>query len=358
MTNNWHESEASPNVDVVLDMKFARRMAAGLNTSFLIIHVIFLIMFWAYNVPPMMYFNIFSVAFYLGSYALLKADKISLWLLLTYIEVLAHMACAVFFVGWGCGFQITLVGITFSLFFSEYIWRTAGLKILPSVTLSCVSGLVYLALLLLQTVYPPAYHLPQSVELGLHAMMALVTFALVISCLKLLTLITEHAEQLLSDKASHDKLTGLPNRYYMSDYLTDKLAKSPKESLWLAMLDIDDFKNINDTHGHLCGDEVLKALADMLASFDPNIEACRWGGEEFLLAGSGAEDLDSVRANLDRLRVAVADHTIWHENVRLNITITVGVAVYDPSCSIMEWVNAADEKLYYGKKHGKNQVVI
>lgn len=345
-------------MDSIVNVKFIQRLSYALDASFLVIHIAFLGLFWSLGVTPMAYFNVFSVVFYLASFIAIRRELLAQWLLVTYLEVLAHMGCAVFFVGWDCGFQITLIGITFALFFSEYVVSSVGLRVLPSMSLSILSGVVYLALIVLQSFFPPAYNLPENVELGLHFAIAAITFVMVISTLRLLTYIAERSERVLSEQATHDKLTGLPNRYFMSEFLNDKLAEEDRNRMWLAMVDIDDFKTINDTYGHVCGDEVLKALADALSSFDPNIMASRFGGEEFLLAGTSAGDMESARESLDRLRTAIAGHTIWHGDIRLNLTVTIGAAPYEPGTSVVEWVNAADQKLYYGKTHGKNQVVI
>jgi diguanylate cyclase (GGDEF)-like protein len=127
---------------------------------------------------------------------------------------------------------------------------------------------------------------------------------------------------------------------------------------WLAIIDIDDFKVINDTYGHNCGDEVLKALAAILSNSIPNTEVCRWGGEEFLLLGRIEKDMPTVVELLDRLRSSAEEHSFWYDETRLHLTLTIGVASYEAGQSTTEWINSADKNLYAGKKSGKNKVVF
>ncbi len=125
------------------------------------------------------------------------------------------------------------------------------------------------------------------------------------------------------------------------------------EQYWVAIADLDGFKQINDIYGHNCGDYVLKSAADILRNAGNNIFVCRWGGEEFLMAGRS----ETETVQLERMRTAVEAHPFEYEGQRLHITITIGMAMFRQGQSIDEWIDAADKKLYEGKTTGKNRVI-
>ena len=144
----------------------------------------------------------------------------------------------------------------------------------------------------------------------------------------------------------------------MAEYL-DKLFKSDDpRRYWLAIADLDDFKTVNDTYGHNCGDLVLSTIASPLDNNLGRTLACRWGGEEFLLVGPIDQDMESQRKQLERVRRVIADQPIWYEEHLINVTITMGLAACQEGYTVKERIKVADEKPYEGKTHGKNQIVM
>lgn len=344
-------------MNLLPDMKKAKLMSYAVTTSFLLIHVLMYIVFRRCRVYPMMYFNIFSMCFYLAmSFAIWK-ELLRFFAIGTYFEVLAHMALAVFFVGWDSGFQVTLIGMGILLFYSEYVGRTLRIRFVHALPVSMLGMLVYLVSLVISHYHAPAYRLPGHVEFAFQFLWGVIVFVITIFFLQIFVIMTSGSEALLSEEAMHDKLTGLPNRYYMSDYLKKVLDSKETGGYWVAMADLDGFKSINDTYGHNCGDYILKTLAILLKSMDADMELCRWGGEEFLMAGKLEDGMEGVYSRLDRVRRTIADYSFWYEEQRLNMTVTIGVAAYEPGQSMEEWINCADKRLYKGKCSGKNQVV-
>ena len=124
----------------------------------------------------------------------------------------------------------------------------------------------------------------------------------------------------------------------------------------MAIIDIDDFKNVNDTYGHNCGDYVLKKIAEIIKVSDEYVP-CRWGGEEFILIGKSASDMDHINELMNRLREAIAKTDFVYEDNRLKITITIGIEEHTQDITIENWISRTDEKLYHGKKSGKNVVI-
>jgi diguanylate cyclase (GGDEF)-like protein len=158
-----------------------------------------------------------------------------------------------------------------------------------------------------------------------------------------------------------DGLTGLFNRRYFDRRLSQELqrAKRDRRPCSICIVDADDFKLINDTHGHQAGDAVLKQLAlltsDVLRATDD--VTSRVGGEEFAVILPGTDATGAVRA-AERVRARAETLRVPVGNLELRITVSVGVATYDPTdpCDSDELVRRADTALYAAKAAGKNTV--
>ena len=159
----------------------------------------------------------------------------------------------------------------------------------------------------------------------------------------------------ITNQANTDALTGLYNRRY-ADSFFDQMTPADGFTC-VAMIDIDDFKQVNDTYGHACGDEVLRFLADFLhANLRRSDVIFRWGGEEFLVALHGAP-LASAYTAFNNLRSRLAATDIATSAGPLRITITIGLAPLDMR-RVFESIEESDAKLYEGKRGNKNTVVI
>ena len=125
------------------------------------------------------------------------------------------------------------------------------------------------------------------------------------------------------------------------------------------MLDIDYFKKVNDTFGHDVGDQVLKQVATRMNDITKHtleVFACRWGGEEFLILYE--DKIDKEKNVFEKLRKAIDSEKFVFDDQEIKVTVTIGLAEKINDGPIDKWVQAADEKLYRGKKSGKNIVVI
>ena len=161
--------------------------------------------------------------------------------------------------------------------------------------------------------------------------------------------------------ASTDPMTKLFNRRYfteMSESLLD-LAKREKTQSAIIMLDIDKFKNINDTYGHKVGDDVIISLSKTLQEFTRKSDVVsRWGGEEFVILLPNT-DLDGALTIAEKIRVTVENLVLLvEENKDLKFTVSIGVStVYSENdLNIEASINRADIALYTAKKSGRNKV--
>lgn len=160
--------------------------------------------------------------------------------------------------------------------------------------------------------------------------------------------------------ASTDPLTKVWNRFRMLEHVEKclkKFNKSELQFLSVAIGDIDFFKHVNDTYGHECGDEVLKALANMFKNEMHGIGAvARWGGEEFLFLFENMNGDDACTV-LSMLQTNINRLDIPYEGENHKVTMTFGLAEYDFQLSLDENIKIADDKLYKGKEGGRNRIV-
>lgn len=168
-------------------------------------------------------------------------------------------------------------------------------------------------------------------------------------------------QEKLSEQAHRDPLTGLYNRRYLDDTLARELARCQREGLPLSLMliDLDHFKQINDTYGHLAGDEVLKQLAAMLSARARTSDVvCRFGGEEFLLLLPAMTQATALE-RADQWRQEFAAHSIRFGELHMQATLSVGVATYPGHGTTPQaLIRSADDALYRAKTGGRNRVVL
>ncbi|MDD2206403.1 MAG: diguanylate cyclase [Aminobacterium sp.] len=156
--------------------------------------------------------------------------------------------------------------------------------------------------------------------------------------------------------ADHDPLTGLLNRRAIFERLDHEMARSRRENraLSVAILDVDHFKQVNDTYGHLAGDDVLRETAlriqDQLRKYDV---VGRYGGEEFLIVLPGVALGEALKI-AERVRKNIVKTTFGEKEILLSASL--GVAEYDKISGVDEIIFASDTALYKAKKRGRNQV--
>jgi len=169
----------------------------------------------------------------------------------------------------------------------------------------------------------------------------------------------ERDENELQRLAEHDGLTGLYNHRAFYALLADELARAQRfsRSASLLMLDIDHFKCVNDTHGHLAGDAVLKGLSGLLGRQARAIDrVCRYGGEEITVI-LPETDLDAAANMAERMRAAVEAQAFDANSERIRITVSIGVASWPAQAdSAQTLVAGADAALYAAKAGGRNRI--
>jgi diguanylate cyclase (GGDEF)-like protein len=171
--------------------------------------------------------------------------------------------------------------------------------------------------------------------------------------------VTEHKqfEQKLAEMATHDPLTGLPNRVLLSDRFTIGLALSRRSGNRLAvlMLDLDQFKTVNDSMGHDVGDKLLKAVGKRLTGIMRKGDTiARIGGDEFILVLPQISQANDVVEFAQRILDAFLEPFVF-DGYRLHITTSIGIAVYpEGGKDIESLLKNADTAMYWAKEQGRD----
>ncbi len=164
------------------------------------------------------------------------------------------------------------------------------------------------------------------------------------------------------DMAKKDGLTQIYNRYYFNEFyntMIENICKDEDGVLSVAMIDIDLFKSINDTYGHLAGDEVIKSVARLDAEYARKYKghAVRYGGEEFLLILN--KPLEETYTILKELHKDINSCVINFNGTYIRINVSIGVASYpSTNTDIHEVLDSADKALYFSKENGRGKIVI
>lgn len=171
----------------------------------------------------------------------------------------------------------------------------------------------------------------------------------------------ESLQAILREQAIRDPLTGLFNRRYLQETLERELLRAGRENypITIILMDIDHFKKLNDTYGHIAGDLVLEALGRLLRSQTRGGDIpCRFGGEEFLVVMPGAS-LEVAARRAEALRLEFQDFRVEYLGQSVSATLSLGVAAFPQHGNrVEELLSEADKALYTAKNNGRNQVVV
>ncbi len=163
----------------------------------------------------------------------------------------------------------------------------------------------------------------------------------------------------IKESANIDGLTGIFNKRYFFETL-DALHHLETDNYAIVMIDIDNFKKINDTYGHLYGDAVLKAVAQIIKDMTrPSDLVARYGGEEIIIFFNNFTDYTSLQNRLEAIRLAIETTSITDSNITRSVTASFGAYIKaNETLSLKEVIAKADANLYFCKNNGKNRVYL
>ena len=337
-----------------MDLKVIKKLTYSINTVILLLVFGLAGFFMMSEATFLVWFSIPTALVYVIGYFLIKAEKLEHYVRLVYFWLTLYMSVTTVFLGYKFGFHLYCLSMIPIIFYTEYMADKIGKK--P--TNPAFSCAVIIICYLLSTGYSsykgPVYQVDQRIA-GLFWFFnsAIVLFFLVFYAGFMRKMVASYEDR-LEDIAHTDQLTGLYNRHYMMGKLEEQ-AGDPGAK-FLAMADIDDFKQINDRYGHNAGDEVLRTVARLMNKVCEEGRISRWGGEEFLILMSGDASTKGVEL-MNVLRGKINDEEFVFDGEKVRVTVTVGIAPFVKGRGVDEWVKEADNNLYYGKNHGKNRVV-
>lgn len=331
-----------------------------MNRILLAIHVILFTVFCFFHIEILIYTNIGSILIYSTAFLYLKKNQI-LYLQIACIEIVVHVGAGVFCLGWEYGFQLYFFALIPMIFYADYMERKLGNRVYHPYAISISLMTWFCILKVISSVKAPLYP-NESVYFGdiMFLINVFATCSFVIYFMSIYKNTIEKNENALRDYAQLDALTGLKNKSWLlqmeETYFQEQLRC--KNKIFIAILDIDDFKMLNDAYGHQFGDKVLLKVAAQLKELEENnMNVCRWGGEEFLIFGNGQEEFTQILSALYELKEKVSKMKFIHQKEEIHVTITIGITKKTTETNFEALMKKADEKLYYGKRHGKNQIV-
>lgn len=325
-----------------------------------LIHTFFIFLFSHIGLSQMVTFNIFSVIFYIIGILFAKtAVKAPIWIVLIYFEIVGHAVMCNFMLDWSYGFALYSLMVIPISYYLSYMHP----KIKNANFFCAVLAVINLTLMILPGFFPEREI--KEFDLGLSSFVS--SFNFVVSALVITAFSAIYVYEIkammknLSEKndelnflAKYDPLTKLRNRHHIAEAFVDY--EKGTKPFCVILGDIDDFKRINDTYSHDCGDKVLVTVSETIRKnvADKGV-ICRWGGEEILIILSGKSD--ECFELMENIRLEIQNSRMSFGIKQINVTMTFGFADYSEAMSIEKLVSIADKRLYEGKRNGKNQIV-
>jgi len=333
------------------DLQKAKKLSFLVVTVFIGYVVVFMGLFHYMHVTYMVYHSIPTIIGYLIMYALIAKNKLHEFVVGVYFILTAYMGATTVCLGVEYGFQLYMMSMLPIVFYTEYMGFRLHAKRIRSLWICLFMICCYLICSGYAVYIGPIYEGGNdTLKVAIFTINSGMVFGFLITYTQLLlSMITGFQKQLLN-MAHNDKLTGLYNRHYMIEYMN----QLEKENHFVAMLDIDHFKKINDTYGHDCGDFVLVQISKIMKETCEGCIISRWGGEEFLFVGK-AEMMEELP---EKLRSTIEKDILHYGDTDIQITVTIGVEEYLPGYSQEQWIQKADQKLYEGKGSGRNRVIF
>lgn len=345
-----------------------RRKYQGCGVILSLVHIFMTVLFFKLRVNILFIYNAVIVLFYIAIAVITgKVYRYTYVFIATFIEILLHSILASLLLGWDWGFMSYTLGLVPTSFYIAYTvpYFKQNFRI-PFI----YSGIVFICYCFVReycvfngsilNVYVTASFVDKIFLFNI-----ILTFCFLWGVALLFSLEVYYMQHNLESEntsleqlANYDPLTKLMNRRSMDLYLNEAVERAVQKSeiFCIIMADIDDFKKINDTYGHAAGDMVLEEVSQIISEdVRENDCVCRWGGEEILILIRSASD---TAANVaQRICKDIAAARIDIGNMKLAITMTLGVTQYKENDDIESVVERADKSMYKGKKNGKNQVV-
>lgn len=330
-----------------------RKLIFGGSIAGLIAHVIFLAAFYAIGAHELVIFNVGSVLLFGFCAYLAQHGRERLAMTFAQVDVLVHSGVAVLYLGWDSGFHYYVFCLIPPLI------ALPGGPAFRRMLFLAVCAVVYLAFDRASGMLTPAMSLDPEVLYRFRAFNIVGSLAILGYLVLSLRALFMRAEMRLTNIATTDLLSGLYTRRHGLTLIHREMDRAAKggASLAFVLADIDDFKQVNDRHGHEVGDHLVAAIGKrMRAAIRQGDMVVRWGGDEFLLILPG-QDIASAYATAERVQRSVAADPVSVDALQIKVGMSCGVVEYSVGDTVESCVRAADAALYEGKRRGRDQVV-
>lgn len=352
---NLLKEKPAKNIDLVKNY----RQIFGVS---FVVHLLCLFAFISWDMTLLEYYTIIAALLHgAGAYFIASPQRTTFCVVALFGEIVVICALCNYFLGWGYGFSFYGVLLIPLCFFNTYMdtdikWPWVNcLLFVVSDLIFMVSSVVMTRPDNLREIY--GYSRMREFFFGnmLISMVGVAFYAgRIYQLLKIKTEVLEKKNQQLIYLANHDNLTKLRNRNNMAKKFQE--FEAGEDFYCVIIGDIDDFKVINDTYGHDCGDTVLSAVAEvMMENMEEPGVICRWGGEEFLMICP--LPIEEAVKHIEHIRERIMARKIVHEEKEIHVTMTFGISGRNEAACYEEMINMADKRLYRGKKNGKNQTI-
>ncbi|MBR4759664.1 MAG: GGDEF domain-containing protein [Lachnospiraceae bacterium] len=335
-----------------MNLESVKKLTYIVNTFILIIVIGLMGFFYLCGAEFLVYFSIPTMVVYLIGYYLIAKDWLYAYVWIVYAWITLYMGLCTICLGYTFGFHLYTLSMIPIIYYTNYMAYKMNVKMIKTWIFSAAILICYLFCTIYVSVRGPVYDASNTYAAIFWTMNSVIVFCFLITYTRILINTIISSEEKLKALSYTDRLTGLYNRHYMMDQLEQPNAFSPTDTI--AMIDLDDFKKINDIYGHNAGDYVLMKSAEIMKSTCKDAVISRWGGEEFLILMKGQADAKGL---METLRKSVQETAFTFEFQKIPVSVTIGLAEKNGFSTVDKWVQKADENLYLGKNNGKNQVV-
>ena len=363
--NKQMNQNGTPNVGLIgKTMHFLFQNVYAFTVTIVgLVHAMMLLMMVILGVQPMIFLNILSVVVYIFCYILCNIGHIKPVFFSVFLEVTIYSILATHYIGTACGTCFLLLSvIPIVIYFGCHLFQDAMRWLVVAML-----AVTFTIFIILQTAYSDAVPVFELSGVSRQILFIFSAFAMVFSVV-FYNMIYIYASEVeydnlaqinrqLSNVAQADALTSLLNRRGFLPMVESLMKDDRPRHFCIAFCDLDDFKRVNDSYGHDAGDEVLKHLTKLIMKDLNDCDICRWGGEEIVILMRDC-DILTARERTERIRKRVESNPTMFYSHRISVTVTIGLEENkDKYKTADEIIKAADERMYYGKQHGKNVVI-
>lgn len=328
----------------------------------LLMHAVLCIFFVCIDIPVLYCFNIISVLLYLVmGVGIGRFQNMLYWFTALFLEVVIHVILCNLYLGWGYGFSLyglMVIPVTYYIAHSY----TKSKQDIAAASILAAADLIVIVISCMKTesinkypgISPNQQMLIFCINLVLCCLFVMVFSAYFVNGMKQTTQMLKERNEELDFMAHYDAVTLMRNRQNMQEVFDEYENLGKKYCVVLG--DLDNFKEINDTYGHICGDKLLVNLSYLIRQEVRNRgEVCRWGGDEILFFLK--MDENKGYQLIKNICQQISKFVLEHEGNQIQVTATFGFVFCDEAVSMEKRISLADSRLYEGKKKGKNQVV-